>query len=356
MKTFSKTELELNVAPIVEILKQGGLVVAPTDTSYGLLTNATSRKSVDKLLKLKDRPVGKAISVFVNGIPMMEQYVDINSLPASTLELLPGSYTIVLPSLGKVSELVEAEDKTLGVRYIKDDLINTIVNILGFPITATSANITGKNPAYSKDAFLNQLSQERLKLIDAVIDGGELSHNPPSTVISFAGHKPVLLRANTDNYIFKKLYRSKSLEDTEEIADEVNRILINAPGEKSIVILLDGDLGSGKTTWTKFLAKKYNITNIVSPTYNYECEYNIVDVNTSKKLLRHFDLYNIIHEEDLESLKLDRCLEKDSINVFEWPAQINKDILNRFVKDSYLVRMHFEYKSETKREITVFHN
>lgn len=356
MKTFLPEELAVNLKPIVDILKSGGLVVAPTDTSYGILVDATNRKAIEKLLKLKERPLGKAISVFVNGWPMMEQYVDISLLPKHTRALLPGSYTMVLPSLGKVSELVEAEDKTLGVRYIENSLINRIVDVLGFPVTATSANTTGKSPAYSLEAFVHQLSESRLKLIDAFIDAGDIPHNPPSTVIRFAGHKPEILRANTQNYVYHKLYRSKDILETKEIAGEVLHLLRKNVGKSAIIILLDGELGSGKTTWTKHFAELFGIQNIISPTYTYECEYPVQKDKYGVSVLRHFDLYNVVHDEDIDNLQLERCFEVDAISIIEWPAQINKQLLDSFANDAFLIRIQLIYTGETTREITVFHN
>ncbi len=356
MKTFLLDEIEVNVMEIVDILRDGGLIVAPSDTSYGLLVDATNRKAVEKLLKLKERPPGKAVSVFVNGLPMMEKYVDVTRLTKAARELLPGSYTIVLPSLCKVVPLLEAEDETLGVRHIDSVLVNRIVDVLGVPVTATSANVSGKSAAYSPTSFLNQLSDKKKLLVDAIIDGGELPHNPPSTVIGFTGKKPKVIRANTQNYIYRKLYASGDIMQTGEVADEVRLLLDRLAKSTAVIILLDGELGSGKTTWTKFFAKTYGLTKIVSPTYNYENEYKVDDDEAKQKIFRHFDLYNVSTSEDIENLRLDRCLDANSLNVIEWPSQIDKRHLERFAQKSYLIRIHFEYVDETTREITVYHN
>lgn len=356
MKTFSPADIEVNVTEIVDILRNGGVIVAPSDTCYGLIVDATSRKAVEKLLLLKERPPGKAVSVFVNGIPMMEKYVDTSKLTATAKELLPGPYTIVLPSLGKLVVQLEAEDATIGIRYVDNTLINRIVDIFGAPVTATSANISGKSPAYSPSAFLNQLSHRKSTYIDAIIDAGELPHNPPSTVISFTSTTPEVIRASTQNYIYRKLYRSGDIMQTGEVATDVRALLDKFATHKAVVILLDGELGSGKTTWTKFFAKTYGLTRVVSPTYNYENEYTIICDTERHKIFRHFDLYNVATLEDVENLKLGRCLDVESINVIEWPSQINKRYLEYFVHEAYLMRIHFEYIDETMREITVYHN
>lgn len=99
-------------------LESGDIVVCPTDTIYGLLVDATNEDAVKKLIAFKERPVGKAISVFVDGLDMMEKYVEAHKIPPASKSLLPGPYTFVLPSLHRTSKLLESEKGTLGVRYI----------------------------------------------------------------------------------------------------------------------------------------------------------------------------------------------------------------------------------------------
>ena len=75
MRVFSIKQVQENIAEIVQILSAGGVLVCPSDTTYGLLVDATNEKAVEKLIKLKERPRGKPISIFVDGWEMMEQYV-----------------------------------------------------------------------------------------------------------------------------------------------------------------------------------------------------------------------------------------------------------------------------------------
>lgn len=356
MKTYSSSQIISDQSPIIDILSKGGLVVAPTDTSYGILVDATSQVAIKKLFKLKDRRVGQAISVFVCDFEMMEQFVDTALIPPNTKDLLPGPYTFVLPSKGKVCKDLEAEDSTLGVRLVENDLITSIVKAFGRPLTATSANVSGKSSAYSVLAFINQLSKSRLELIDAVIDGGELPRNPPSTVVRLTGHSPEVLRSSTRNFLHHKPHVSMSPKDTQIIAKGVYEELSEVIGKKSIVILLDGELGSGKTTWTKYFAKHFGLSKIISPTYTYECEYKLSPTWSKAKLFRHFDLYNITHADDLSSMRLERMIGDSSINVIEWSAQMESNLLDELTKSTYLVQIRFVYITESSRKISVNYN
>ncbi|MCX6730473.1 MAG: Sua5/YciO/YrdC/YwlC family protein, partial [Candidatus Roizmanbacteria bacterium] len=97
----------------ISILQSGGLLVAPSDTVYGLVCDATNEEAVKKLIAVKNRPWGKPISVFTDGFEMMSSLVELGSHKALLQTLLPGPFTIILPSKHKVCSLLESERKTL---------------------------------------------------------------------------------------------------------------------------------------------------------------------------------------------------------------------------------------------------
>ena len=143
-------------------LKSGGLVVFPSDTVYGLLADSTNPKAVDKLLAFKERPIGKAISVFVANRKMAENYVSLNQNGQNVVNnLLPGPFTVVAQSRHKTDSRLEAENGTLGIRIPDYPLILSLVASLKKPITATSANLSGKPPFYSIYALLKTLSKTK---------------------------------------------------------------------------------------------------------------------------------------------------------------------------------------------------
>jgi L-threonylcarbamoyladenylate synthase len=392
MRVFSITQVQENIAEIIQILSAGGVLVCPSDTTYGLLVDATNKKAVEKLIKLKERPRGKPISIFVDGWEMMAKYVDISKLTPEVRSLLPGSYTIVLPSLHATSSLLEAEDGTIGVRLVgaqvpssksqvpnntdqehksviarsvsdeaissklvPADFVTSLVAQYGKPLTATSANISGGGLCYSSDAFFHQLSEVKKELVDAVIDAGELPHNPPSTVIHLGSHMPVVLRANDADFLLHKEFVSKSPEETAIVAQKVFEIVRDRLGSKPIVILLDGELGSGKTTWTKSFAQYFGIQNIVSPTYTYECEYETYKIPEITRF-KHYDLYNITQSEDIAYLEIAKHCKDNTISCIEWSGQLSHEERIRLANSTYLVRILFEYVEENERRIRVWWN
>ncbi len=389
MKVFSISQVQENMSEIIQILASGGVLVCPSDTTYGLLVDATNEKAVEKLIRLKERPRGKPISIFVDGWEMMDKYADTTKLTPEVRSLLPGSYTIVLPSLHTASSLLEAEDGTIGVRligkrisiyndqssiinesrviarsvsdeaisykFIPADFVTSLVGQCGKPLTATSANISGGGLCYSLDAFFHQLSEVKKDLVDAVIDAGELPHNPPSTVIHLGSHAPVILRANDQNYIHHETRIVKHETETGDVAEKVHEIVRNYFGVKPIVILLDGELGGGKTTWTKYFAEHFGVQGIVSPTYTYECEYKVQNGGAITRF-KHYDLYNITQPEDIAYLDIAKHCTVNTVSCIEWSGQLSHEERVRIANTTYLVRILFEYVGENERKISVWWN
>ena len=134
---------EIIIEKAVTVLKNGGLLVFPTETCYGLAVDATSPAAVSKLFSYKTRREGKPLSIAVSDAKMAAQYVDINEMASNLYKnYLPGPITVVSRGLGKVAPGVESEYGTLGIRIPDYELVLKIINVFGKPITATSANIS----------------------------------------------------------------------------------------------------------------------------------------------------------------------------------------------------------------------
>ena len=378
MKVFPTTEVYARMDEICAILAAGGVVLAPSDTTYGLLTDATNNASVEKLISIKKRPHGKPISVFVSGFEMMSDYVDMSYLTHETKSLLPGPYTLVLPSHHFVSPLLEAEDGTLGVRLIgklcssennhmsnaslhapppgtMGDMITTLVTHYGKPLTATSANISGQGLCYSPSAFFHQVSDVKRLLLNAVIDAGELPHHLPSTVIHLGTSTPRILRANDTDFMNKKVWDVQDVKGQHLVAEEVHEMVRPYVGKMPVVFFLDGELGCGKTTWTKAFASLFGVYDVVSPTYTYECEYT-TDAGNGIKTLKHYDLYNITNAEDMAKLDIAGHLSPTTVVCIEWPGQLSEKERAELARKSYLIRLEFRYTGETTREVGMWWN
>ncbi len=183
------------VSEAIKVLKQGGVVVYPTDTAYGLAVDATNLKAVKKLYRLKGRGFHKPIHV----IPSSKQWLIrlvINSAIAENLikRFWPGPLTLVLPlkAKGKSWQMLSAGTGTIGIRWPKHKIALELAGKLGKPITTTSANVSGKLSCYSVPEVAKQFARS-VRKPDYYIDGGKLKKTKPSTVVSLdKGHVTIL--------------------------------------------------------------------------------------------------------------------------------------------------------------------
>ncbi|MEN9328261.1 MAG: hypothetical protein RI947_1069 [Candidatus Parcubacteria bacterium] len=302
---------------VASVLRAGGLVVAPSDTVYGMLVDATQEKAVRKLLAFKNRPIGKPISVFADNMDMLFHLTDVNQTQRQTLaRFLPGPFTVILQSKHNVCKLLESERGTLGARIPDYPFITSLVKSYGSPLTATSANIAGKSPHYSIETFLRGLSQSKTDLIDLVIDAGKLPHNKPSTVVDMSTSEVRIIRRGDIVWKDSETYISESPAQTRKIAEFVLNTILRGGSGQPVVVFLEGDLGSGKTEFVKGMAQHLNINNIISPTYVIYYEYPIQKNNF--KYLYHFDLYQIEEEEEFKHLGIETMMKPGNLLCMEW--------------------------------------
>jgi len=176
----------------VKILKQGGIIVYPTDTVYGVGCNVFDEKAVKKLLEIKNRG-RNPLSVAVSNIEMIEKVAFIKERDFIK-KLLPGPFTFVLKKKPIVSDLITAGLDTVGVRIPDNKFVLEMIKKAGFPVIATSANKSGQESATSPE-------QVDLK-VDFVVKG-ECKHKKPSTVFDL--EKKIIIRQGAgripNNYV-----------------------------------------------------------------------------------------------------------------------------------------------------------
>lgn len=339
---------------IVKVLRQGGLVIVPTDTVYGLLVDAQNKEAIEKLMNFKERPKGKPVSVFLANFEQIKKYVEVTDKQIEVLKkLLPGPFTIILKSKHKVDKELESEEGNLGVRLPKYKFIEDIVNIFGSPVTATSANLSGRSSVYSIDSLLRTLSQKKLDLIDLVIDAGKLPRNKPSTVIDLTQEKIRILRKGDIFFDKTQTFISRSQEQTKEIAKNILKKFIDNTKNKPLIFIFEGELGVGKTVFVKGIGEALGIKDIVSPTFVIYYEYEIKSARCKAQCtkLLHVDLYNIQEDKEFEHLGLEEYLRPGNILCFEWGEKVGVlwDLLKEKGKVAY-VKM--EYVNENERKIS----
>lgn len=329
------TRLDLQTTPhaqvlatALEVLKQGGLVVFPTETTYGAGVDATNPEAVAKLLAYKSRREGKPLSIAVNSGEMADQYVMRNDQAKTAYQrYLPGPVTVVSTAKpGLVADGVASEFGTLGVRIPAYPLVLELVEALGKPITATSANGSGEKRPYAIADILPSLSQKQLGLIDLILDAGELPHNPPSTIIDTTTSTPITLRQGEvvvpASAIAQAVITSNSETETADLAGKLLLSHWDAIKTTGLVIALDGPLGAGKTAFTKGVARFLGIdTTITSPTYTYRSDYDFNRHGVTGQLF-HFDWWKLESVEQLKLLEFPEICVPNTVTVIEWWSQL----------------------------------
>ncbi len=171
------------------------IILYPTDTLYGLGVDATNPEAVLRLQELKGRDDKKPISIAVDSLEMLEQYAQVTALARKLAKkFLPGKLTLILcANPGIRTKGVVGSDGSVGVRIPNHPQALALIQKIGKPITATSANVSGMLPENTVEKILTQFG-EKAGMISRVIDGGELPLNTPSTVVDARGEKPIILR------------------------------------------------------------------------------------------------------------------------------------------------------------------
>lgn len=343
-------EVNVELQRCISILRSGGLIVAPSDTVYGLVCDATNEVAVKKLIAVKNRPWGKPISVFVDGFEMMDSLVELTNHRVLLQTLLPGPFTVVLPSKHAVCQLLESERNTLGVRLPANQWIQDLVHAYGKPLTATSANISGKSPHYEPQGFIVDLSKEKKGLIDYVVDKGKLPRNKPSTIIDLTGSSIQLLRQGDVLPESINTFTSNSAQETKKIASYLAEKYSPQCKQKPVVFILEGEMGVGKTIFSQGVGAFLDIYDIVSPTYVIYYEYS-AKKDFVKRFL-HADLYNIENSEEYTYLGLESYFEKQTMICIEWGNRIGP-LFDFIKKSSHVVIVEMSYKTEKQRTLVV---
>lgn len=186
-----KAELKsLEIA--TEFLKNGKIIVCPTDTVYGLVCDASNKKAVQKLFKIKKRDSKKFVPIFIKNLKTTKKLAFINERQEKILKRVwPGKTTFILKR--KKFKICGVDEKTIGLRIPNHKVINYLLSVINFPLTGTSANLSGKPASTKIKEVLNQFKDQKLKP-DLIIDAGNLKPSKPSKIIDLTGDKIKILR------------------------------------------------------------------------------------------------------------------------------------------------------------------
>lgn len=165
----------------IAILKEGGLILYPTDTVWGIGCDATNEKAVQKIYDLKQRVNSKALICLVANDFMLENHVaKVPEVAFDLIDLANKPITIIYDQPKGVAKNLIADDNTLGIRVATDQFCQYLINKFKKPIVSTSANLSGK-PAPNS---FSEISELITKGVDYVVDlNQENINNSPSTII-----------------------------------------------------------------------------------------------------------------------------------------------------------------------------
>lgn len=181
------------IKKVVDVLKNGGLIIYPTDTVYGLGCDITNTKALERVAKIKGIKLEKANFSFVcYDLSNISDYV--KQIDTATFKILkkalPGPYTFILPGNNNLPKDFKKK-KTVGIRVPDHQVAREIVKMLGNPIVSTSIYDEDEVIEYSTDPEL--IFEKWQNLVDLVIDGG-YGDNQPSTIIDLSGFEPEVIR------------------------------------------------------------------------------------------------------------------------------------------------------------------
>lgn len=193
IKIYPENPNEKEIAKVVKVLRDGGLVIYPTDTVYGLGCDITNTKALERIAKIKGIKLEKANFSFVcHDLSNISDYV--KQIDTSTFKLLkralPGPYTFILPGNNNLPKEFKKKN-TVGIRVPDNSIALEIVRQLGNPIVSTSIHDDDDVIEYTTDPEL--IFEKWQNLVDVVIDGG-YGDNQASTIIDLSGSEPVVVR------------------------------------------------------------------------------------------------------------------------------------------------------------------
>lgn len=181
-------------ANIAVLIKRGKIIVFPTDTVYGLLADATNKKTVGRIFKIKKRSKLKPFPIFVKDISVAKDFVQIDENQEEFLKKAwPGKITAVLKRKKIKKKLYGVDKQTIGLRIPDYNPVRVLLKKVDRPLIGTSANLSGLPASTKIKEIIKQFQNQKFQP-DLIIDAGNLPKSKPSKIIDLTGKKPIILR------------------------------------------------------------------------------------------------------------------------------------------------------------------
>jgi tRNA threonylcarbamoyl adenosine modification protein (Sua5/YciO/YrdC/YwlC family) len=194
IKLYIENPNPKDILKAVEILRNGGVIIFPTDTIYGIGCDITKAKAIERVARIKNvKPEKADFSFLFYDLSNISDYCKpiSNGIFKLMKKNLPGPFTFILNANSNIPKLFRSTKKSIGIRVPQNNIIREIVRELGNPILSTSVRDEDTIIEYTTDPEL--IHEKFGDLVDLVIDGG-FGGNIPSTVIDCIGSEPVITR------------------------------------------------------------------------------------------------------------------------------------------------------------------
>jgi tRNA threonylcarbamoyl adenosine modification protein (Sua5/YciO/YrdC/YwlC family) len=188
------------IMKVVDILKEGGIVVYPTDTYYGIGCDIMNKKAIERIYQLKQRNKSKPFSFICSDLKNISLYAKVSNYAYKTMKrLLPGPYTFILEGSKLVPKIMLTQRKTAGIRVPDNPICLNLVRELGNPVITTSATMPD-GTIFHDASLIHDYFGNR---VDAVIDGSIVPGSPSSVILLINDIPEVIRKGLGDVSIFE---------------------------------------------------------------------------------------------------------------------------------------------------------
>lgn len=208
--TNSPEKIRLAVEEAVDFLRQGKIIVYPTDTIYGLGCDALNEEAVGKIYAIKKRESGKPVSVIVDDVDSINKIAFVDRKNKAVAEkLLPGPYTLIFPGPKHIPKIITGGENSIGIRMPDNNVCQEIAGAFPNPIVTTSVNLSGEEALNDPFKIVDYFKDKEL-VPDLILDCGKIKEAQASIVVDLTRKSPQILRSGT-----------RSLKETMELLDKL---------------------------------------------------------------------------------------------------------------------------------------
>jgi len=174
--------METDIVNAIRVLEQGGIILYPTDTIWGIGCDATNTKAVENIYRIKRRTEAKSLIILLDQFEKLSDYVEkVPDITSDLLASITNPVTIIYSNARRLAPNVIAPDGTIAIRIVKDDFCAELIQRFGKPIVSTSANLSGFEPP----AIFSQIDDEIKRSVDYIVSYKQdlFTRSKPSTII-----------------------------------------------------------------------------------------------------------------------------------------------------------------------------